>query len=201
MDIREEREDLKEAAEQSLNVILDLSLDCVVRWVGPSWRDVIGTPPESVQGRPIGDILCGDQQVFANAIESMKRDDSRSQIIRFKMRVGPSPVLKQDQVKEDDEVSDKTQHEDETVEEEEILNLEGQGIMVHDRSSRGDGGESHVSHMGSLSILLDADGMVDYVDDPTFISASRGDNRSPRATCRISWGRSGGVGKLLDGIG
>ena len=44
-DIREEREDLREAAEQTLNVIMDLSLDGNIRWVSPSWTDVIGTRP------------------------------------------------------------------------------------------------------------------------------------------------------------
>lgn len=47
-DIREERQDLREAAEQTLNVIMDLSLEGVVRWVSPSWTDVIGTTMESV---------------------------------------------------------------------------------------------------------------------------------------------------------
>lgn len=42
MAIRAEKEDLKEAAEDSFNVILDLNLDGNVRWVSPSWEDVIG---------------------------------------------------------------------------------------------------------------------------------------------------------------
>jgi serine/threonine-protein kinase RIM15 len=50
-DIREEREDLREAAEQTLNVIMDLSLDGRIRWVSPSWTDVIGTTLESVKGK------------------------------------------------------------------------------------------------------------------------------------------------------
>lgn len=42
MSIRAEKEDLKEAAEESFNVIMDLNLDGKVRWVSPSWEDVIG---------------------------------------------------------------------------------------------------------------------------------------------------------------
>ena len=42
MAIRAEKEDSKEAAEDSFNVILDLNLDGNVRWVSPSWEDVIG---------------------------------------------------------------------------------------------------------------------------------------------------------------
>jgi serine/threonine-protein kinase RIM15 len=143
-DIREEREDLREAAEQTLNVIMDLSLEGVIRWVSPSWTDVIGTTLESVQGRPIQDILIGDNKdVFTEVVESMKKDDSRSQIIRFTVQLGPAsklaPLEVPDQLKEGEgEVGEA--HEP-------TIDLEGQGIMVYDRSS---GGESHVSCTSTL---------------------------------------------------
>src|ERR1700710_525793 len=80
-DIREEREDLREAAEQTLNVIMDLGLDGAIRWVSPSWTDVIGTTLESVQGKAIKDLLVSDnKEVFAEVVESMLKDDSRSQL-------------------------------------------------------------------------------------------------------------------------
>lgn len=144
-DIREEREDLKEAAEQSLNVILDLGLDGTIRWVSPSWNDVIGTPAASVRGLPIADILLSNKDGFTNAVESMKKDDSRSQIIRFQVLMGPDSMLKQrgmiiDREKDERLNSDEPIREEE--DHEEVLNLEGQGIMVYDWSS---GGESHVS--------------------------------------------------------
>lgn len=40
--MRAEKEDLKEAAEDSFNVILDLDLDGNIRWVSASWDTVIG---------------------------------------------------------------------------------------------------------------------------------------------------------------
>jgi len=140
-DIREEREDLREAAEQTLNVIMDLSLDGSIRWVSPSWTDVIGTTLESVQGKPIKDILIGDnKEVFADVVESMKKDDSRSQIIRFTVQLGPKsklgPLQVPDQLKAESEDGESSQSDSATID------LEGQGIMVYDRSS---GGESHVS--------------------------------------------------------
>lgn len=133
-DIREEREDLREAAEQTLNVIMDLSLEGNIRWVSPSWTDVIGTTLESVQGKPIVDLLIGDNKdVFTEVVESMKKDDSRSQIIRFTVELGPAsklaPLDVPDELKEGENGST-------------TIDLEGQGIMVYDRSS---GGESHVS--------------------------------------------------------
>lgn len=138
-DIREEREDLREAAEQTLNVVMDLSLDGNIRWVSPSWVDVIGTPLESIQGKPIKELVVSDNnEVFSEVVESMKKDDSRSQIIRFTVELGPAsklrPVHVPDQVEGGEEHAAGTEHP--------TIDLEGQGIRVYDRSS---GGESHVS--------------------------------------------------------
>ena len=72
-DMREERADLKEAAEQTLNVIVDLDLDGRVKWVSPSWKQVVGTPLGSVEGRMIADLLVGNKNVFQEAIESLKK--------------------------------------------------------------------------------------------------------------------------------
>ena len=42
--MREESEDLRQAAEQSQreNVLVELTLDNILKWVSPSWLDVIG---------------------------------------------------------------------------------------------------------------------------------------------------------------
>ena len=139
-DMRSEREDLKAAAEQSLNVILDLGLDGVIRWVSPSWKDVVGTPVESVKNKPIVEILVSNRDGFANAVQAMKEDDSKSRVIRFQVKKGPLSVLKQP-LERDEEISNADTAEEDAGDEEQVLNLEGQGIMVYDRSS---GGESHV---------------------------------------------------------
>ena len=141
-DIRVEREDLREAAEQTLNVIMDLGLNGIIRWVSPSWTDVIGTTLESIKGKPIQDLLIGDNKdVFSTVVDSMQKDDSRSQNIRFTVQLGPlsklAPIIIPDQLQEanlEDGI--------ETPVEPPTIDLEGQGIMVYDRSS---GGESHVS--------------------------------------------------------
>ena len=143
MDMRSEREDLKEAAEQSMNVILDLGLDGLVRWVSPSWKDVIGYSIENIKGKPISDIVVDDavpSTIFADAVDSMKKDDSRSQIIRFTVRLGPDSILRS--TPEESLVETQSDAVTKTEQEDQYLNLEGQGIMVYDRSS---GGESHVS--------------------------------------------------------
>lgn len=140
MDMRREREDLKAAAEQTLNVILDLGLDGVIRWVSPSWKDVVGTLVESVKNKPIAEILLSNRDGFANAIQSMKEDDSKSRVIRFQVQKGPFSVLQQN-IEEDEGIPDGDNDKADAEDEEQVLNLEGQGIMVYDRSS---GGESHV---------------------------------------------------------
>ncbi|TAQ83159.1 hypothetical protein B7494_g8518 [Chlorociboria aeruginascens] len=137
-DIREEREDLREAAEQTLNVILDLNMACIVNWVSPSWIDVIGTTLESVQGKAIADIVVSDNKgVFAEAVESMKKDDSRSQIVRFTVGLGPAskllPIDRPDAFEVEDGLVAHGQEEHATID------LEAQGIMVYDRQSEGEG--------------------------------------------------------------
>ncbi|PSN59639.1 serine threonine protein kinase-like protein [Corynespora cassiicola Philippines] len=154
-DIRDEREDLKEAAEHSLNIIMDLGLDGRVRYVSDSWRDVIGTTPKDVVGRPVQDLLVDNTTQFADTVESIKKDDSRSHITRFSVRMGPLSVLRQKRPKrvvEEDETDTQTQtHESvEQQDEDQILNLEAQGIMVYDRTT---GEESHTMWMIRPSVV------------------------------------------------
>lgn len=164
-DMRAERDDLREAAEQTMNVILDLGLDGHIKWVSPSWKQVVGSAPESVKGKAISDVLLTNKTAFHDAVESMKEDDSRSRFIRFSVRMGPDSVLKyppeqhprdNDQpIGENETVvpgDDETQvppEEDSQDRPEDILNMEAQGIMVYDRSPDGEG---HVSGRGLLNL-------------------------------------------------
>ena len=144
-DMRAERDDLKAAAEQSLNVILDLALDGTIRWVSSSWTDVVGTPVDSVIGKPIADFMVSNKDGFAIALESMKKDDSKSRIIRFQVQLGDMSVLRQTSSKNEEQPEGDNAGEDETAtEDDQVLNLEGQGIVIYDRSS---GDDSHVCCM------------------------------------------------------
>ncbi len=140
-DIREQRQELQSAAEQAPNVIVDLALDGRIRWVSPSWQDVVGTTPESVRGKQIADLLVDNPTAFADAVESLQKDDSRSQIIRFSAKMGPSSILEPSSLNPVGETAGE-ESQSEQIGTERILNLEAQGIMVYDRAS---GGESHVS--------------------------------------------------------
>ncbi|EFW22316.1 serine threonine protein kinase [Coccidioides posadasii str. Silveira] len=141
-DIKEERQDLQDAAEQALNIILDLALDGRVNWVSPSWVEVIGTPIDEVEGKNIRDVIFDNKAVFEDAIESMKKDDSRSQIVRFGVKTGSASVFRPDRAREagdDDEESESAEAQPKDDEDNSVLNLEGQGIMVYDKPSTGDG--------------------------------------------------------------
>lgn len=143
-DIREEREDLRQAAEETLNVIMDLSMEGIINWVSPSWTDVIGTTLDSVQGKPIADIVIGDndKNIFADTVEEMKKDDSRSYIIRFTIQLGPAsrllPRENLENVKDGEGQGAAAISQPEPA----TIDLEGQGILVHDR---GNESGSHVS--------------------------------------------------------
>ncbi|KAI0535937.1 putative response regulator receiver RIM15p [Xylaria digitata] len=134
--IKEERKELREAAEQTLNIIVDLNLDASIKWVSPSWVDVIGTETNAVEKTLIADLIISeDKNAFSNAIDSMKKDDSRSQYIRFTVRLGPMSKL---YPVEDVEEPEPGESEPITIE------LEAQGIMVYDRAT---GDESHTMWM------------------------------------------------------
>lgn len=141
MDMKREREDLQEAAEHCLNVIVDLDLDGTVRWASPSWQEVIGTDVQSVLGKPISELVVGNGQVFAEAIECMAKDDSRSKIIRFALKLGPDSVLKPKPLDLGPDLQVEAIPQSPKQEEDHIVNLEAQGITVFDQVS---GGDSHV---------------------------------------------------------
>lgn len=136
-DIREEREELREAAEQTLNTIVDFNLDGTVKWVSPSWTDVVGTPFESVSGTPISDLIVSDNKSVFSDVDSMKRDDSKSYRVSFAIQLGPLSKLPS---LDDVEAQSPAAPEPEP----QTADLQAQGIMVYDSVS---GGESHTMWM------------------------------------------------------
>lgn len=144
-DMREEREDLKEAAEHSMNIIMDLDLDSKIKYVTPSWKDVIGTLPQEIIGKDVLEIVYAGVDGFAETIESVRKYDSRSHIVRFSVRLGPHSVLRKRRSRpaaEDTPEQAQQSPIEADGDEEQILNLEAQGIMIYDRTT---GAESHVS--------------------------------------------------------
>jgi serine/threonine-protein kinase RIM15 len=139
-DIQEGVQELKFAAEQTRNIILDLGLDGIMRWVSPSWTDVVKTELDVVKGKPISQFITDKPTVFETAIAKLKSNDSKSQFVRFKIKIGLdsdlSHMIPEDEQRTQDEADADSDSKLQTLE------LEGQGIMVYDRPT---GGESHVS--------------------------------------------------------
>ncbi|KAF2724917.1 hypothetical protein K431DRAFT_216522 [Polychaeton citri CBS 116435] len=159
-DFRDERDDLKRAAEQSLNAILELDLEGKVRWISPSWQDLSGTPGSSMVGKPMSEIVLDNPDIFAECVEWMRKDDSKSKIIRFSIKATPVPTNEELLSPEDKTPVDpkglsewpsgsrneglKDPLHSEDSDDAEILDLEAQGIMVYDRAT---GEESHTMWM------------------------------------------------------
>ncbi|KAF2088340.1 hypothetical protein K490DRAFT_56340 [Saccharata proteae CBS 121410] len=149
--IKEEMDDLKQAAEETLNVLVDLNLDGTIRAVSPSWQGVIGTDPDSVVGKPIADLLVGNKRAFADAVETMKDDDAKSRLVRFSMYMGPSSKLRSRY-----EAEQSLQDEDEPFQSDQptepcpILNLEAQGIMSYNPTT---GDDCHTMWMMRPSVI------------------------------------------------
>ncbi|KFA75423.1 hypothetical protein S40288_06813 [Stachybotrys chartarum IBT 40288] len=153
-DIRDEREDLREAAEQTLNAIMDLNLDGTIKWVSPSWADVVGTDIASAEGVPIADLIVSEPRtIFADVIESMKKDDSKSHRLRFAVQLGPLSKLRTTPMTEAPgtgnipdagTLAENPESVTDPASAGEIVDLEAQGIMVYDTAS---GGESHTMWM------------------------------------------------------
>jgi serine/threonine-protein kinase RIM15 len=141
-DIREEREELREAAEQTLNAIVDLNLDGTVKWASPSWTDVVGTRHQELRGVPISTLIVSENKnVFIDVVDSMKKDDSKSHRVRFATELGPLSKLRS--------LGAAAAFGSEKSESQ-TIDLEAQGIMVYDSVS---GGESHVSrHLVHMSL-------------------------------------------------
>lgn len=139
--IRDEMQELKEAAEQTLNVLVDLNLDGTIRSVSPSWREVVGTEPESVIGKPIDDLLLGNKRAFTEVVETMQQDDARSRVIRFSMKLGPVSRLRTKAQPSEDADEDAAESDKLEEESDQILNLEAQGIMSYNPAS---GDDCHV---------------------------------------------------------
>ena len=141
-DIQEGTRELKEAAEQTRNIILDLGLDGKIRWVSPSWTDVVGTSLDIVKGRPISDFVADNSGVFTEAIKALQTDDSKSQFVKFSVRIGSASALQP--MLRDDALHEENKDTPNAPQAHDLLHLEGQGIMVFDRAS---GGESHTMWM------------------------------------------------------
>lgn len=145
-----------------MNAIIELDLDGKVKWASPSWQDVTGMSAGELLGKAMAEVILDDEDVFARCVEAMRRDDTKSRIVRFSVQAakaadagddsddGKTPVeakpsflsLPEPEIQLPESVSEgiNEQERDEDL----TIELEAQGIMVYDR---GTGEESHTMWM------------------------------------------------------
>lgn len=69
--------------EQSKALVLELDLDCNVKFISRSWKLIVGTNIAKIINKPIGDIIIGDDEdknVFTRATDKMSMDDETYRI-------------------------------------------------------------------------------------------------------------------------
>ena len=103
----------------------------------------MGTDLDHVRGHKVSQFISDNPDVFDAAIEALKSNDSKSQFVKFAVKIGTSSDMATLLPTDDGlEPSEDNLETDETGKA--TLELEGQGIMVYDRTS---GGESHTMWM------------------------------------------------------
>lgn len=134
-----------------LPTIMDMNLDGTVRWISQSWETLTGVNPSSVTGKPMRDIIHDHKTIFDDAVEAMRKDDTKSRIIRFAVKcLVPKPKdspVGNDHSNEHHESEDRPAPDNDQEEEqptERLVSLEAQGIMIYDRTT---GDESHTMWM------------------------------------------------------
>lgn len=78
--VMQEQLDLRLASGESRTVVMELDLDCNIRYVSKSWEALVGTSVRKITGKPISEILIGtseaDLAVFNDAVAHMIADNA-----------------------------------------------------------------------------------------------------------------------------
>lgn len=103
-------------ASNNPTIVMELDLDGNIRYMLKNWELVVGTSVKQLRGRPVLEIIAGSSpaelDVFATATEHVLRDDA-SYKVRFATRT-KLPGLEPD----------------------DVMELEAQGIVIHDRRTK-----------------------------------------------------------------
>lgn len=130
---QKENEELATATNETSSIIVEMSLEAPIhiRWVSSSWQEIIGSgidiferydtnmsrsDPKELLGKPIADCLADeDKACFTRATEKLLEDDSQSVRTRFWLAM-PN-----------------TTSTSETAAPPEALEIDANGILIHDR--------------------------------------------------------------------
>lgn len=162
----EEKINLRLASKNSMTVVMELDMDGNVRYLSKSWESLVGSPVKRIVGRPVSDIIVGnnpeDFKVFHNAMDQMVRDDLTYKIkfmVRLyggRRRIGdyildnasnlsmtsPTGSVDNSSLDSEEEYKDASSSnfsevsDGEDKRENDIMELEAQGILIHDGKTR-----------------------------------------------------------------
>ncbi|CDK26125.1 unnamed protein product [Kuraishia capsulata CBS 1993] len=130
---QDHQNDLITASSKNPSIVMELDMDCNVRYLSRNWEYVVGTNRHKIVGTPAGSVVLGDDldaKVFNRAVDSMMIDDS-SYRVRFQTLTNTLKPI----------VSNSTDEFDASSAESELSNdggsieLEGQGILIHDTAT------------------------------------------------------------------
>lgn len=131
------QDDLAEASAKNPSILLELDMDGNVKHLGKAWESIIGTKISKIINRPISNIIQGtddDKKVFNNAIHIMVTDDE-SYRVRFVVSANdlkPESTDGDSFEAEEDEPSTDQGSLSSISTNGEMIELEGQGILIHD---------------------------------------------------------------------
>ncbi|WPK24094.1 hypothetical protein PUMCH_001350 [Australozyma saopauloensis] len=159
--VLQEELDLRLASADNPSVVMELDLNCNVRYVSKNWTSLVGTSIRKILNKPIQNILIGktdtDLRVFNDAVEKMMYDNA-SYKVKFVTATNrmneASPNDEADEMNVDQEEifdpSDPFGLEASTRQQSpsasdtssklsndgEMIELEAQGILIHDPSTK-----------------------------------------------------------------
>lgn len=136
-DTNEEQDDLVEATARNPTAVLELDMDCNVRFLSKSWETLVGTKIKKIVHRPVADIVIADsdfdKNVFTRALEIMTVDDL-SYRVKF---ITPTNYNHEASDNESSNSSNEDNDAPDSIHsgistDGGFIEMEGQGILIHD---------------------------------------------------------------------
>ncbi|KAH3669339.1 hypothetical protein OGAPHI_001460 [Ogataea philodendri] len=135
--------DLSEITAQNPVALMELDMDCNVKFLSKIWETVVGTKLSKIVGRPLSNIIVGeieDKQVFNRATDIMMTDDETYRV-RFVVSTnlqnassGPETTEQDTNVSNSDTDSVSLHSENSSITTDGgLIELVAQGVLIHDQ--------------------------------------------------------------------
>ncbi|ODV95448.1 hypothetical protein PACTADRAFT_23999, partial [Pachysolen tannophilus NRRL Y-2460] len=147
-----DQNDLIQATSKNPTAVLELDMDCKVKFLSRNWESIVGTKITKIVNKPVSRIVVADsdfdKEVFRRAVDIMMADDT-SYRVKFLAATDDVPGSNEGSIHEDDNDSYTNEfqntlevmknNEDDQSSTDSIIStngglieMEGQGILIHD---------------------------------------------------------------------